>query len=58
VSGQRPGCSTDSQGEPADSDRAGNGSYVATLKHHQPDPKTIVCQKLADKNSKISKTAV
>ena len=49
MSGQRPGRSTDSQGAPADSDKAGDESSVATLKPHQPDPKTIVCQNLADK---------
>ena len=49
VSGERPGCSIDSQGEASDRDTAEHGSSLVTLKPHQPDPKTIVSHKLADK---------
>ena len=35
-----------------------DGSSVTTLKPHQPDPKTIVSQKLADKTLKIPETII
>ena len=48
MSGERPGCSIDSQGEASDRDTTEDGSSVGTLKLHQPDLKTIVSQKWAD----------
>ena len=55
MSGERPGCSIDSQGEASDRDTTEEGSSVATLKPHQPDPKTIVSQKLADKTLRFQR---
>lgn len=55
MSGQRPDYSTDSQGQPADSDREGDGASFTTLKPHHPDPKTIVCQKLANKTLRFQR---
>jgi hypothetical protein len=54
VSGERPGCSIDSQGEASDRDTTEDGSSVGTLKLHQSDLKTIVSQKWADFRDNLS----
>lgn len=55
MSGERPGSSIDSQGEASDRDTAEDGSSVVTVKPYQPDPKTIVSQKLADKTLRFQR---
>lgn len=54
MSGERPGCSIDSQGEASDRDTAEDGSSVVTVKPYQPDPKTIVSQKLEISETMVS----